>query len=513
MSLPLAFEIASFSSFSSLSQARRESVLLLFADERGKTAAEVSDFVDAVVIRRLAESESFRKERFAFCETLLFSQNMEENPRFSKIILVNLGEQNEAKDFSVEEWLKLGGVCCKASGDFENIAVAAALPSAEIRENALAHFICGFKLRNYRFDKYKTEKKEKKLRNKNVTLWVKDSAAALKALDSAQILADSVILARDLVNEPANVLGTEECLAHIRALTALGVDVEILDKEALERAGLRALLAVAQGSKRPPYLAVLRWNGGREGESPVALVGKGVVFDSGGISLKPSANMEEMKGDMGGAAAVVGAFRALAGRKAKANIVGIIGLVENMPDAQAQRPGDIITSLSGQTIEVINTDAEGRLVLADALWFAKEKFKPRCMVDFATLTGAVCVALGEYYAGLYANNSALSANLVNSGNITGEPLWPMPLDAFYDKKLDSRFADMRNSCGRDAGSITAAQFLQRFVGDTPWAHIDIAGVAFGVEKNEYNRSWATGFGVRLLDYWISQFYENSESES
>lgn len=508
MSSPIAFEIASFSCAPVSVPAEAGSVLLLPADSSGKAAPEAEAFVDKGVLAALAESSEFQSRRFAAAETLLFPKAGSFAPQFSRVILINAGG---GEDFSPEAWLELGGACRKAAGVCAAVTIACALPQREFDGPALESFICGFKLRHYRFDKYKTYGEDKKAAGRGLVaaLLVKDSATALRALDKAQILADSVILARDLVNEPANILGTEECAAQIKALAEFGIEVDILDKAALEQAGLRALLAVAQGSERPPYLAVMRWSGGAAGEAPLALIGKGVVFDSGGISLKRAEKMEDMKGDMGGAAAVIGAMRALAARKAKANIIGLVGLVENMPDANAQRPGDIVTSLSGQTIEIVNTDAEGRLVLADVLWFAKENFKPRLMIDFATLTGAVVVALGTHYAGLYANDKALSARLAAAGQISGEHLWPMPLSPAYDKKLKSRFADMRNSCGRDGGSITAAQFLQRFVGETPWAHLDIAGTAFDAGETLYNTSWATGFGVRLINQLIAEFYEGA----
>ncbi|HRO00252.1 MAG TPA: leucyl aminopeptidase, partial [Nitrobacter sp.] len=262
-----------------------------------------------------------------------------------------------------------------------------------------------------------------------------------------------------------------------------------------------------QGSVRPSRTVVMRWNGGRKGEPPVAFVGKGVCFDSGGISIKPAGGMEEMKGDMGGAACVVGLMHALAARKAKVNAIGAIGLVENMPDGSAQRPGDIVTSMSGQTIEIINTDAEGRLVLADVLWYVVRKFKPKVMVDLATLTGAIMVALGTEHAGLFSNNDELSERLTKVGLQTGERLWRMPLAPEYDKLIDSKFADMKNTGGRHGGSITAAQFLQRFVDNTPWAHLDIAGTAMGAPKSDINQSWGSGFGVRLLDRLVAEHYE------
>jgi leucyl aminopeptidase len=268
-----------------------------------------------------------------------------------------------------------------------------------------------------------------------------------------------------------------------------------------------ALLGVAQGSARPGRLVIMRWNGGKRGDQPVAFIGKGVCFDTGGISIKSAGSMEDMKGDMGGAACVVGLMHALAARKAKVNVVGAIGLVENMPDGNAQRPGDIVTSMSGQTIEIINTDAEGRLVLADVLWYVARKFKPKFMVDLATLTGAIMVALGTEYAGLFSNNDELAERLTTVGTATGERVWRMPLGPEYDKQIDSQFADMKNTGSRHGGSITAAQFLQRFVDNTPWAHLDIAGTAMGAPKTEINHSWGSGFGVRLLDRLVAQYCE------
>jgi len=268
-----------------------------------------------------------------------------------------------------------------------------------------------------------------------------------------------------------------------------------------------ALLGVGQGSAHEPRLVVMRWDGGKRGDKPVAIVGKGVCFDTGGISIKPAAGMEDMKGDMAGAACVVGLMRALAARKARANVVGVIGLVENMPDGAAQRPGDIVKSMSGQTIEIINTDAEGRLVLADALWYAKERFKPKFMIDLATLTGAILVSLGQEYGGLFSNDDKLAKHLIEAGNETGERLWRLPLGPEYDKLIDSKFADMKNTGGRHAGSITAAQFLQRFVDKTPWAHLDIAGTGMGAQASDINVSWGPGWGVRLLDRLVRDRYE------
>jgi leucyl aminopeptidase len=314
-------------------------------------------------------------------------------------------------------------------------------------------------------------------------------------------------MARDLINEPANVLGPVEFAAELEKLAELGLEVEILLPEEMFRLGMNSLLAVAQGSRRPARLGIMQWKGGAADAPPLAFVGKGVCFDTGGISIKPAGSMEDMKGDMGGAAAVTGLMRALAVRKAKVNAVGIVGLVENMPDGNAVRPGDIIKAMSGTTIEVINTDAEGRLVLADALWYTQQRFKPQFMIDLATLTGAIMVALGHEHAGLFSNNDELATKLLNAGGATGEKLWRMPLGPAYDKMLESRFADVKNIGGRLAGSVTAAQFIQRFVNDLPWAHLDIAGTAFGGPSSETNTGWAPGFGVTLLDRLVRDAYE------
>jgi leucyl aminopeptidase len=332
-------------------------------------------------------------------------------------------------------------------------------------------------------------------------------AAAKKAFASDDHIVDGVIIARELVNEPPNVLFPVEFARRAGQLRKLGVDIDVLDVKAMKKLGMGALLGVGQGSRQPSRTVIMRWNGGKKAEQPVAFIGKGVCFDTGGISIKPAAGMEDMKGDMGGAACVVGLMHALAARKARVNVVGAIGLVENMPDGNAQRPGDIVTSMSGQTIEIINTDAEGRLVLADVLWYVKEKFKPKFMVDLATLTGAILVALGTEHAGLFSNNDELSERLYAVGQATGEKVWRLPMGPEYDKMMDSQFADMKNAGVRNGGSITAAQFLQRFVGDTPWAHLDIAGTAMGAPKTEINQSWGSGYGVRLLERLVAEYYE------
>jgi leucyl aminopeptidase len=318
-------------------------------------------------------------------------------------------------------------------------------------------------------------------------------------------------MARDLVNEPPNVLDPVEFAKRAELLKALGVEITVLDEKQLAKIGMRALLGVGQGSRKESRVVIMKWNGapnkkGPKG-APLAFIGKGVCFDTGGISIKPSGGMEDMKGDMAGAACVVGLMHALASRKAKVNVIGAIGLVENMPDGNAQRPGDIVTSLSGQTIEIINTDAEGRLVLGDVIWYVNEHYKPSFMVDLATLTGAILVALGNEHAGLFSNDDTLSERLHAVGQVTGERVWRMPLDKNYDKMIDSKFADMKNAGARNAGSITAAHFIKRFVGETPWAHLDIAGTAMSSPETDINKSWASGWGVRLLDRLVADYYE------
>jgi leucyl aminopeptidase len=366
----------------------------------------------------------------------------------------------------------------------------------------------GVRLAAYRFDRYRTrEKPDAKPTVQIARIAVDDVDAAKAAFAPLSALADAIDFTRDLVSEPANVLYPAEFARRVKAMESLGLEVEILGETELAALGMGALLGVGQGSLRESQLAVIQWKGGGGG-APVAFVGKGVCFDSGGISLKPAENMEDMKWDMAGAAAVAGLMHVLAGRKAKVNAVGVLGLVENMPDGGAQRPGDIVTSLSGQTIEVINTDAEGRLVLADALWYAEDRFKPRFMIDLATLTGAISVALGHDLAGLFSNNDHLADQLLKAGKASGDVLWRMPMPGAYEKQIDSAAADVKNTGGRPAGSITAALFLQRFVRDTPWAHLDIAGVAWKKPSSVATiPEGASGFGVRLLNQLVADGYE------
>jgi leucyl aminopeptidase len=431
-----------------------------------------------------------------------------------RLVFVGLGE---LKKPTPQDWLKLGGIIAGSIGGESEATVLLEKASGKaITAEDAANIGLGIALRSYTFDRYKTKKKkdnnDEGPKPRQYSIGVADPRAAQRAWSAASAVADGVVLARDLVNEPANALGPVEFAAELKKLADLGVEVTILAEPDLRKLKMGALLGVAQGSERPPRVVVMHWRGGKAKEQPVAFVGKGVVFDTGGISIKPAAGMEDMKGDMGGAAAVSGLMRALAGRKARVNAVGIVGLVENMPDGKAQRPGDIVTSMSGQTIEVINTDAEGRLVLADLLTYVQRNDKPVAIVNLATLTGAILVALGNLHAGMFSNNDALSEALSKAGQASGEKVWRLPLGPEYDKLIDSKFADMKNVGGRHAGSITAAQFLQRFIeNDTPWAHLDVAGTAMGSPSSDTNRSWGSGWGVLLLDELVRERYEAKRS--
>ncbi len=424
---------------------------------------------------------------------------------YERLIVVGVGPKDERGKL---DFARLGGAIAGRLGHGRSADLIAVLPDAEIGAGDIAEIALGMRLRAYVFDRYKTKTKEKDEADPlTVTIRAADPAAARKALKAREAIASGVELARDLVNEPPNVLFPEEFAERAAKLDKLGVEIEILDEKQMKKIGMRALLGVGQGSRRESRVVIMRWIGAKANVKPVAFVGKGVTFDTGGISLKPGAGMEDMKGDMAGAACVTGLMYALAARKAKVNAIGVIGIVENMPDGNAQRPGDIVTSLSGQTIEIINTDAEGRLVLADVLWYTQERFEHVFMVNLATLTGAILVALGQENAGLFSNDDTLCERLTAAGRATGETVWRMPLSPAYDKMVDSKFADMKNSAGRYGGSITAAQFLQRHVDDTPWAHLDIAGTGMGSPSSETNRSWGSGWGVRLLDRLVADHYE------
>ena len=470
---------------------------LKFGETTRKALGKAAD-----TVKRAAAANQFKGKSGAALDILA-----PEGLKAERLIVIGTGKPSELKE---KDFLKFGGVTAgKFTTGSSSVTVIAELPDAAMTADQAAAIATGIRLRAYKFNRYKTRKKdgEDGAVRADVAVAVDDVAAAKKAFAPDASIVDGVNLARELVNEPPNVLFPEEFARRASQLRKLGVNVEVLDVKAMTKLGMGALLGVGQGSARPSRTVIMRWNGGKKSEAPVAFVGKGVCFDTGGISIKGAGGMEDMKGDMGGAACVVGLMHALAARKARVNAVGAIGLVENMPDGNAQRPGDIVTSMSGQTIEIINTDAEGRLVLADVLWYVTKKFKPKFMVDLATLTGAIMVALGTDHAGLFSNNDELAERLTKVGLETGEKVWRMPLGPEYDKQIDSQFADMKNTGGRHGGSITAAQFLQRFVDGTPWAHLDIAGTAMGAPKTEINQSWGSGYGVRLLERLVSDYYE------
>ena len=376
--------------------------------------------------------------------------------------------------------------------------------------DAAARVALGAALRSWRYDRYRTRLKDKQKPTLTSITIVGGGAGAQKRYEDRYAPdVECVSLTRELVTEPANIIYPETFVERVKeSIKDSGLEMQVLGRDEMTKLGLGALLGVAQGSVREPKLLVLKWNGGKAGEAPVAFIGKGVTFDTGGISIKPALGMESMKWDMGGAGAVAGAMKALALRKAKANVVGVCGLVENMPDGNAQRPGDVVTTMSGQTVEVINTDAEGRLVLGDAMTWAQKNFQPKVMIDLATLTGAMVVTFGHEYAGIFSNDDKLAANLVKAADESGDKLWRQPLADAYDRLIDSSIADMKNVGPREAGSITAAQFLKRFVDDgVAWAHLDIAGMAWSDKASSTYDKGATGYGVRLLDQYIADTVE------
>jgi leucyl aminopeptidase len=430
--------------------------------------------------------------------------------QLSRVLLYGLGKPEEIDPLTLEA---CGGDAVKRvllSGDKDLAIACDPVPGGKVSlADAAARLAFGAKLGSYRFDKYRTKlKPEQQPSLTSVNVLVKGAPAARKLHQPLEKLADGVFFARDLVTEPANVLHPESLAKECKKLEKLGVRVEILGEKAMEKLGMHTLLAVGKGSARESQLVVMQYHGAPKSSQPVVFAGKGVCFDTGGISIKPAQGMEEMKWDMGGAAAVIGAMHALAGRQAKVNAIGIVGLVENMPSGEAQRPGDVVTSMSGQTVEVINTDAEGRLVLADVIWYAHTKFKPRFIVDLATLTGAIIISLGSEYAGLFASDDKLADQLFTAGKAEGEKVWRLPLDDAFDKMLESHIADMANvTAERGAGSITAAHFIKRFTNNVPWAHLDIAGTAWTKKDKPTIPKGGTGFGVRLLNRLVADNFE------
>ncbi len=420
-----------------------------------------------------------------------------------RLLLVGIGEGGELD-------LERGGAALTAKLQTSGVtAVHVDFASAgqSDADDVLA-FAMGALLRNWRLDTYRTRLADKAKPSLKTVIIASPHGDLSDRWAENEAIADGVALTQTLVAEPPNILYPESFVERCQHLTDLGVELEVLDERQMKALGMGALLGVAQGSTRPPRLLAMRWNGGNPGDAPVVFIGKGVTFDTGGISLKPGAGMDMMKWDMGGAGAVAGAIKAIAGRKAKANVVGVVGLVENMPDGNAMRPGDVVTTMSGQTVEVLNTDAEGRLVLCDAISWAQSAYDPKVIVDLATLTGAMVISLGHEYAGIFANDDKLAADLLAAGEVSNNKLWRFPLSPAYDKLIDSPIADMKNIGPREGGSITAAQFLKRYVGEgVAWAHLDIAGMAWADKDGPVWAKGATGYGVRLLDRYIAAHHE------
>ncbi len=441
-------------------------------------------------VARLVESQSFEKAKSGQIKTLAWPAGMAAEA-LDVLVLPNRPTAMEAR--------KAGA----ALGKLKDSSAVTVVTGARQRSEEVAAGIC---LRDYTFDVHKTD--EDKNDNGGVTIQSTRPEAAAEAAAPLLAVAEGVAMTRDLVNEPANVLTTTNFAERLQEMSDLGLEVEVLEEKDLEKLGMHMMLSVGQGSDSPSKVVVMQWKGGAKDAAPLALVGKGVVFDTGGISLKPAGGMEDMTMDMGGAGVVAGAMRALALRKAPANVVGLVGLVENMPSGNATRPGDVVTSMKGDTVEVINTDAEGRLVLGDVMWYAQDRFKPAGMIDLATLTGAIIIGLGHENAGVFSNDDELCKNFLNAAEAEGEGAWRMPLGDAYDKQLKSRIADMKNVGGRPAGSITAAQFLQRFVkDDCPWIHLDIAGVASVKSETSFAPAGATGWGVMALNRLVQDQFE------
>ncbi len=472
----------------------REGHVVVFATPDGKTDAGGSALNRAMrgALKRCLEGEAFGKLEEGRGVTFAWPGGMKAES--AQVIKLARSAKNRAAAIDA------GASIAKSAGRKPVTVHGGSRPN-------IAEVAYGYALRAYDFDDHKTKKEDDDDRVASASFLVakKDETAA--AFAGLGAVAEGVHFTRDLVNEPSNTLTTTEFADRLKDLERHGLAVEVLEEEELGKLGMGALLGVGQGSESPSKVVVMEWSGGGE-EKPLALVGKGVVFDTGGISLKPANNMEDMTMDMGGAGTVAGVMKAVALRKAKANVVGLVGLVENMPDGKAQRPGDVVTSMKGDTIEVINTDAEGRLVLADVLWYAQERFQPAGMIDLATLTGAVIIALGNENAGVFSNDDDLCAAFLKAAEAEKEGAWRLPMGKAYDETLKSRVADIKNVGGRAAGSITAAQFLKRFVkDDCPWIHLDIAGTASVRSGSDHAPKGATGWGVRALDRLIRDRYE------
>ncbi|MGX7895871.1 leucyl aminopeptidase [Tsuneonella sp. HG222] len=454
-----------------------------------------------------SDSEGAAAARFTGKAGQVFESFAEIDGRVVRQVLVGAGKAGAAERHPSLE--KAGAALAARYLCSGEKAIALDVSDGRLDAAAVASVLTGLRLRSWRHDTYRTRLKDEQKRTLSEVVVIGAPAGTDAAWEIEQAVAAGVELTRELVAEPANIIYPATFVDRVsERLEGMGAEVSYLGQAEMEELGMGALLGVNQGSDREPRLLCIKWMGGEPGTAPTVFLGKGVTFDTGGISLKPPAGMEEMKWDMGGAGAVAGAMLALVGRKAKANVIGVCGLVENMPDAKAQRPGDIVTSMSGQTIEVINTDAEGRLVLCDALTWLQREFKPAAVVDLATLTGAMVISLGHEHAGLFSNDETLADNLLAAGKASGDKLWRFPLDPAYDKLIDSPIADMKNVGPRYGGSITAAQFIKRFVeNDTPWAHLDIAGMAWADKPGAVWDKGATGYGVRLIDQYVRSVLE------
>jgi leucyl aminopeptidase len=475
-------------------------VLLIHEGEKPSGLWAQLDEVTGGTIARAFDTDEFKGAKGKTCMILAPGAGL------TRVLAVGLGKSAELNQKILEE---AGGAIIAGLSRETTVAVA----TGALTPQQTAEVTLGSVLRSYRFDRYRTkEKPEDKPKLTKLTVLTPEIPKAKAAWEPLEATAKGVFLTRDLVSEPPNVLDPPEMAERCRKLAELGLKVEIFGPKEMAKLGFGALLGVSQGSVKEPRMVVMHWNGasgnGRKAkDKPAVFIGKGVTFDTGGISIKPAGGMEDMKWDMAGAGTVIGLMAALAGRRAKVDAIGLVGIVENMPSGNAQRPGDVVTSYSGQTIEVINTDAEGRLVLADVIWYAQQKYDPKFIVDLATLTGAIIIGLGHEYAGLFSNDDTLVQKLTAAGQSTGERVWRMPLDEAYDKQIRSDIADMKNVGGRPGGSITAAQFIQRFVNGKPWAHLDIAGMAWSTKDAPVTPKGATAFGVRLLDRLVADNYE------
>ena len=470
--------------------AQLHGTIVSFVDEEGRMDMSVRRLnrLSKGLIKRYSESAAFKKLKAGDAITFYAPHGL----AVERLVLVKVAKNSTAN--TMRE-IGAGLHAYIGAGDVHLVTTGVKF---------CAHLAFGVVLRHYRFESHKTAKDAPQV--ETVTIWAKNPDSPRGNYKSLSAVAEGVYFTRDLVNEPANILTTTEFADRLLDLRGLGLKLSVLEEAQMQKLGMNALLGVGQGSKSPSKIVVMEWNGGGD-EAPLALIGKGVVFDTGGISLKPAGGMEDMTMDMGGAGVVAGVMKTLALRKAKANVIGLVGLVENMPDALAQRPGDVVRSMKGDTIEVINTDAEGRLVLADVMWYAQETFNPCAMIDLATLTGAIIIGLGHDNAGVFSNDDRFVGQLLSAAKAEGEGAWHMPLGASYDKQLKSRIADMKNVGTRAAGSITAAQFLQRFVkDDTPWIHLDIAGVASVKSATTYAPAGATGWGVMTLNRLIEDTF-------